>query len=280
MPSNSSGNATVRRLSRAECPAGTKIAVFNDLHIGAHDKAAANIAVEVFERAGCDIVIANGDIHDCGPVSPHQMKARVAAVENGALLEEAASGREYIDWMKTRRLALYGTGNHEDWINDVARFNNLAGSLTVSTALGLPVGQSFEVLPHGYQIRLGSLVIEHGDVLFGRNSNPVNLGQTILRRYPDQTTIVGHFHRDAYAVRTGVDAQGILRSYAAHGIGHLSDPTAHADYAGRTPDWQQSIGIIEVWYESDRPRFTVEHVEIHRTRRGRPVAYYRGHIVR
>lgn len=268
----------VRVLSRADCPAGTKIGVFNDLHIGIHDRRAADIAIEIFEYAGVDVVIANGDIHDCGPVAPHLGKQRRAAMSNGQLIEEAACGREYIDWLLTRRMAIYGTGNHEDWINDVALATNTVGTTTVRSALGIPTG--IEVIPHGYQIRLGSLVIEHGDIAIGRSSGGVNLAQTILRRYPDQNTVVGHFHIDAYAVRTGPDAQGVLRSYAAHGIGHLSDPGAHAEYAGRCPNWQQSVAIIEVWYDGLKPRFSIEHVEIHRTRRGLPVASYRGRIIR
>jgi len=273
-----SSTPTIRRLTRAECPSGTRIGVFNDLHIGCHDRPAANLAVELFEGAGVEVGVANGDIFDCGPVSPHIGKQRRAAMSNGQLLEEAASGREYIDWLLTRRLSLLGTGNHEDWINDVAVATNTVGTTTVRSALGIPNG--IEVLPHGYQIRFGSLVIEHGDIALGRSLGGVNLAQTILRRYPDQTTIVGHYHRDAYAVRTSPDARGVLRSYAAHGIGHLSDPTAHAEYAGRCPDWQQSVGIIEVWYDGDKPRFTIDHVEIHRTRYGRPIAQYRGRVYR
>lgn len=270
----------VRRLTRTEVPDGTALGVFGDLHIGCHDAPAANLMVECFDRVGVDIVIPNGDIHDCGPVAPHEMKARTAAATNGQLLEEAYSGREYVDWMRTRRLCLYGEGNHEDWINDVAVRNNAVGSITVANSLDLPVGPAFEVLPHGYQIRLGSLVIEHGDIVLGRGSGGANLARSILNRYPTQTTVVNHFHRDDYAVRTAPDAGGVPRSHAAVCLGHMSDPSAHADYAGRAPNWQQGFGLIRVWYDAGKPRFTVDSVEIHRTRRGHPVFEYGGHVYR
>jgi hypothetical protein len=234
--------------------------------------------VECMDYEGTDVIIANGDIADCGPVAPHEMKARTAAATNGSLLEEMETGREYINWMRTRRLAIYGEGNHEDWINDVARRTNTVGSLSVANALGLPVGPGFEVLPQGYQIRLGSLVIEHGDIVLGRGSGGVNLARTLLNRYPTQTTVVGHYHRDDYAVRTAPDSTGVLRSHAAVCLGHLSLPDAHSEYAGRAPNWQQGFGIVRVWYDSNKPRFTVDSVEIHRDRRGRPLFEYNGKV--
>lgn len=236
--------------------------------------------IECFEREGVEVVIANGDIHDCGPVAPHEMKAHRASAMNGQLLEEAYSGREYVDWLATRRLTIYGPGNHEDWINDVAVKANAVGSITVANALDLPVSDHFEVLPHGYQVRLGGLVVEHGDIVLGRGSGGANLARTILARYPAQTTVVNHFHRDDYAVRTTPDASGVLRSHAAVCLGHMSDPTAHAEYAGRTPNWQTGFGIVRVWYDSQKPRFTVDSVEVHRTRRGTPVLEYGGRIYR
>ncbi len=270
----------IRRITRAEAPTGTLIGIFGDLHIGCEDKPAANLMVECMDAEGVDILIPNGDIHDCGPVAPHEMKARMAAATNGQLIEEAYSGREYVDWMKTRRLTLYGPGNHEDWINDVAVRANAVGSVTVANALDLPVGPGFEVLPHGYQIRFGNLVIEHGDIVLGRGSGGATLARSILARYPDQTTVVNHFHREDFAVRTSPDASGVLRSHAAVCLGHLSEPSAHAEYAGRVPNWQQGFGLVRVWYDGDKPRFTVDSIEIHRTRRGGPIFEYNGRVYR
>lgn len=257
--------------------AGAKIAVWGDLHIGIHDEPAVRTMIECFEREGCDLVIANGDIHDCGPVSRHPTKAKLAALENGQIAEEAASGRWIVDWMATRE-CIYGEGNHEDWINDLALATNTVGTCTVSSVLGLP--PSFLVLPQGYQIRMGSLVVEHGDVVLGRSTGGANLAAGILRRYPAQTTLVNHFHHQDYATHTTHDSNCRPRSHAAYCLGHLSQQGAHQDYAGRNPNWQQGAAIVTIWYDGPKLRYTVQLIEIHRDRRGRPIFEHNGKVYR
>ncbi len=254
-----------------------RIGIFGDVHIGIHDDPALRVLVECFEAEGIDLGLANGDIHDCGPVSSHHGKRRRAALESGQLAEEAASGRWLVDWMCTRPF-YYGTGNHEDWINDVALETNTVGTLTVASALGIP--PSIQVLPHGYQVRLGSLVVEHGDVILGRSTGGQHLAANILRRYPNQTTIVNHFHHQDYSVNTTEDSGGVLRSHAAFCLGHLSLPTEHKDYAGRTPNWQQGGAIVDVWEADRKPRYSVHLLEIHRDRRNRPMLEFGGKVYR
>lgn len=269
----------VKRLTQREVPDGSLVVVFNDLHIGEHDAPAANLMVEAADREGANLVIANGDITNCGTVSPHPtVKARNIR-KYGSLENEVASGREYIDWLATRGgHSILGVGNHEDWINDVALYSGLGNTLSVRTALDIP--QSVEMLPQGYQIRIGSLAIEHGDIVLGRSSGGPNLARNILRRYPQQTTVVGHFHTEGYACDTTPDSSGILRSHAAYAIGHLSDPHAHSEYAGRTPNWQQGFAFVRVFYVDGKARYTVTPVQIHRNRRNRPYCEYNGHLYR
>ena len=256
---------------------GEKWGVFGDLHIGIEDKPAANLMIECFEREGIDLTCANGDIVNCATVAPHEGSQREAAIEHGFLMDEADSGREYLDWLATRP-CLYGEGNHEDWINDVAKRTGTVGSLTVKSALGLH--PSIQVLPQAYQIRAGSLVIEHGDVTLGRGSGGVNLARTILTRYPDQTTVVNHFHRMDMAIRTAPDQRDVFRSRAAFSLGHMSQVRRHTEYASRAPNWQTGFAIIEFWRVDGQIRYNVNPIEIHRDRRGRPVFSYRGHTYR
>lgn len=265
---------------RSDLLAGcSKLGILSDIHIGVHDEDAVKVVVECMEAEGVDGLIANGDIHDCGPVSRHAGKAKRAALENGQLLEEAASGRWIVDWFRTRPTA-YIPGNHEDWINDLALETNTVGTLTVASALGLPEGPDFVVFPHGSQLRFGSLVVEHGDLLFPRGGGPANLARAILAKYPSQTTIAGHFHRDDFSCHTTPDHAGIARTHAAHTLGHLSDPRAHKEYAGRDPNWQQGAGIVRLWRDGGRIRFTVDHLMVHRDRYDRPVLEYAGRVYR
>lgn len=267
-------------MTRPDLTRHAKVAVWGDLHIGVHDDRAIRTLVECFEREGVTGVVANGDVHDCAAVSSHAGKARRAVVTSGQLEDEAASGRWVVDWMATRE-CWYGVGNHEDWINDVALATGTIGTFTVAAALRLPEGPNFHVLPHGYQIRAGSLVIEHGDVALGRGSGASNLARRLLLKYPNQTTLVNHFHHDDYAVHSTPDHAGVPRAHAAHGLGHLSDPTAHQEYAGRFPNWQQGAAIVRFWADQDgKSRFTVDHILIHRDRRNRPVFEYGGRVYR
>lgn len=258
-------------------PDGTRIAVMSDVHIGIHDEPAIRTLIECFEREGVTWAIANGDIHDCAAVSPHKGKARRAVATSGQLAEEAASGRWIIDWLQTRAETFIGEGNHEDWINDLALETNTVGTTTVTSMLGLPEGPHFHTLPHGYQIRIGSLVLEHGDLIPGGGQHKA---ANILRRFPNQTTIVGHHHIDDYSILSHPDQSGVQCSHAVHCLGHLSLPEAHSEYAGRMPAWQQGGGIVTIWYDDGKPRFTVDHILIHRDRRNRPVFEYRGHVYR
>lgn len=270
-------NSLVRRLTKAEVPDGTTALVFGDSHYGEADEPANDLMVECADRVGAELVIANGDIFNCATVSHHKETRERAVAKYGTLVSESAMGAKYLKWLASRGgRSILGVGNHEDWINDVALYSGLGSALSVRTALGIP--DNVEVLPHGYQIRVGNLAIEHGDIVLGRGSGGANLAANILRRYPHQTTVVNHFHREGYAVSTTPDNSGILRSHAAYALGHMSDPAAHYQYAGRTPDWQQGFALINFWYEDDKPRFTVNQVQIHRTRRGRPTFEYGGHV--
>lgn len=272
-------SALIKRLSQRDIPDGTLIGIFGDLHIGEHDERAANLCVEAIDREGAKVVIANGDIVNCGTVSRHpELKAR-AISKFGCLDAEVASGRNYIDWLAGRGgKSYFGVGNHEDWINDVALYSGLGDTLSVRTALS--ISDSVEILPQGYQLRIGSLAIEHGDVVLGRSTGGQNLARNILRRYPTQTTVVNHFHQMGCAIDTTPDSRGILRSHAAYAVGHLSKPDAHMAYAGRTPNWQQGFAFIRVYYVDGQAKYTITPVEIHRDRRNRPFCEYGGHVYR
>lgn len=253
-----------------------RMGVFGDSHIGIEDKPAMNLMVEIMDAEGCTGVFANGDAVNCGTVSPHPENRKLREHNISQLKEEVDYGREYLNWMAGFPLALYGEGNHENWINRVAVETNTVGSLSVRSALDIPA--KIEVLQHGYQVRAGSLVIEHGDIVLGRGSGGANLARTILSKYPDQTTLVNHFHRDGVAIRTSPDVNGVLRSHAAHTLGHMSLPDAHTEYAGRMPDWQQSFALIDFYLVDRKIRFNISHVLIHRDRRNRPYAYHNGKL--
>lgn len=258
-------------------PSASKLAIISDVHIGIHDDQALRLLVECFEAEGCDFTLANGDIHDCACISRHPGKAALARIENGQLAEEIRGGRWFVEWLATRP-GIYGEGNHEDWINDLARSAGAVGSITVASVLDLP--RQLMVAPHGYQIRVGNLVVEHGDAIFPRGQGPQHLAATLLRKFPDQTTIIGHCHRQDASFATTLDSRAIARTHAAFSLGHVSQYDRHVSYAGRVPNWQQGAAIVNVWRDASKVRFTVNMLEVHRTRYGRPILEHNGKVYR
>lgn len=265
------------RWTRDDVPDGSVIGVLSDIHIPHHDERAVRLAIECMEDAGVTHVILNGDIWDCGPASRHEGKRKRAALDEGCLRESVAAGLWIAEWARTRPCR-YIRGNHEKWVEDyIAQSPELKGA-TAESVMGLwEDGDGWEVLPSGSRVRLGSRVWEHGDGLF-KSSGGVNPGARIKARAPDQSTSVGHLHRKFAHYWTSEDENGVSRTRAALGNGHLSMPSAHYDYAGTYQDWQQSFEITRVWYEGTRPRFTTDQPEIHRDRRGRPMFEYQGKV--
>lgn len=276
------GVGRTRKLTRAEVPDGSIIAVFSDVHIPHHDDAAIRLAIECCEAVGVTHTIANGDILDCGPSSRHEGKRRRAVLDEGCLRESIAAGYWILEWLRTRP-CIFTFGNHERWVEDtIAQSPELKGT-PATQLMGIPDdGCGWEVLPNKSRVRLGSRCWEHGDGIFPSGSGGQSPGNRIRSLAPDQTTSIGHLHRKFAAFWSSPDENGIARTRGAYGNGHLSNPEAHEDYAGSAAylNWQQSFELTRVWYDGDRPRFTTDQPEIHRDRRGRPIFEYQGKVYR
>jgi hypothetical protein len=269
----------VRRLSPAEVPNGSVIAVLSDVHIPHHDEAALRLVVECCEDVGVTHVVLNGDTEDCGVGSRHPSKRARDSIDLGTLAASVTPGRWLHDWARTRPCWKI-RGNHERWLEDKIAEDPALRAVTPEALLGLPEnGAGWEVLPCGSRLRLGSLVIEHGDGIWPSGTGGQNPGQKVRTVAPDQTTIVGHLHRKFFVCWTTRDEEGVPRTRAVYGNGHLSDETKHREYAGTYTGWQQSFALVRVWYDDSqpvRPRFTVDQPEIHRTSGGDPIFEYNG----
>lgn len=271
----------IAKLTRADVPDGSVIGVLHDIHIPHHDAAAVGLAIECLEGAGCTHVVLDGDIADCGVSSRHEGKRARDTIELGTLARSIQPGRWIYEWARTRPCWLMH-GNHERWVEEkIATDSGLVDTTTVEGLLGLPEsGDGWTVLDSESRLRLGSLVIEHGHGLFPSGAGGQNPGQRIRTLAPNQTTLIGHLHRKFALWWTVLNDDGIHKTYAAHGGGHLSLEEKHHGYAGGYPGWQQSFEIIRVWYDGDKPRFTIDQPEIYRDKRGRPYFEYAGRVYR
>lgn len=272
--------AVTRKFSAKELPDPSVIGVFSDVHIPNHDEPVVKLMVEVCEAAGVTHVVLDGDIADCGPASRHDGKKKRAVLDEGCLRESIASGLWFYEWARTKRCK-YILGNHEAWVQTyIDQSPELKGTDAIELMGLWPTDKKWEVLPQHSRIRVGDLTIEHGDAFFKTGSGGNNPGARIKQRAPDQSTLIGHLHRDFELYWTTLDADGILRVRVAAGQGHLSIPETHEDYMGGYIDWQQSISLVYVWYDGQRPRFTIEKVQVHRDKRGRPIIYHNGKVYR
>lgn len=269
----------LHKLAQTDVPDGSVLAILNDIHVPHHDEHALRLAIECCETVGVTHVILNGDIADCGPASRHEGKKKRAALDEGCLRESIASGLWIYDWARTRP-CVYTLGNHEAWVeNYISQSPELKG-MAATDLMGLWAdGDGWTVLPSKSRVRLGSLNIEHGDGMFagGGGSNP---GTRMKSLAPDQTTMVGHLHRQFATYWSSPDGDGVARTRAAYGIGHMSRPEAHEDYAGTYVSWQQGFALVRVYYVEGRARFTPTLIEIHRDRRNRPIFEHEGRVYR
>lgn len=269
-----------RKLTRAEVPDGSVLGILHDIHIPYHDDTAVRLAIECMERSGVTHVVLDGDIADCGVSSRHPSKKARDEIDLGTLPASLDSGRWIYEWARTRPCFLM-RGNHERWVEEICTTDPSLAAVTVEDLLGLPGdGEGWEVLDSESRLRIGSLVIEHGHGLFPSGSGGQNPGQRIKTLAPNQITIIGHLHRKFALWWTVQNDDGIRKTYAAHGGGHLSIEESHHGYAGGYPGWQQSFEIVYVYYDGDRPRFVIDQPEIHRDRRNRPVFAYGGKVYR
>lgn len=270
-------NPSVRKLTRAECPDGTMILWASDIHIPIHNEAACRLMVECAERVGVTCVVAGGDILDMNCLSKHAKEAH-RVVAHSTILEEIAPGRWLLDWMASKETDFI-LGNHEDRLRRFVDENPVFhGSLVQDFAKVCELPPNINVLDG--EVRLGNLSLFHGHKEFKNSSGGQYPAHKILNMFPDQSSVFGHLHRKATAYRTTRDEDGINRTRRAWAMGHMSLEHEHYGYVSRSPNWQTGFGLIRVYWEGDRPRFSVYQIEVLFDRRNRPYFEHGGVVHR
>jgi hypothetical protein len=271
--------STTRTIGLDDVPGRSVILTCNDIHIPYHDDRACRLMVECAEDNGCTHVIPNGDILDSGIGSGIPSKKAIDTIAWGTLAKSAHQGKWLTDWFRTKR-CWYLLGNHEKWIERFIQQDPAMAALQPMDLFGLPRdGEGWDVLPSNSRLRLDTYVWEHGHGIFPRGTS-ANPGGRIKAVAPQQTTFIGHLHRDFVTSWTTQNHKGIEVTFQAHGAGHISQTASHEDYAGGYPGWQSSF-LMQYCYEvKNRPRITTDHVLIHRDGKDRPIFEYRGKVYR
>ncbi len=265
----------ISRYTKEELPDDSLVAFYSDVHGGIHDDRACKVSAEVCEAAGVTHFILGGDGLDCGVASRHDDKRKKAEIDFGTLKKERDTFDWFLRWMATRPCR-YILGNHEAWLVNKLALDPALCHLSFAEVMRIPAG--IEILPQYSQIRIGSLVVEHGDAIFPKSSGGKNPAARLLDLFPDQSTIIGHLHHADSSFRTSVGEDGVPRYRRAEVNGHLSLIHKHMGYAGRHPNWQQRFLLIRIWYFGGKPRFTIIPVDIFRDSKNRPIAEYEGRV--
>jgi hypothetical protein len=264
-----------KKLTRQDCPDGTLMLWASDIHIPIQNDPVCRLMVECAERSGVTRVIAGGDILDMNCLSLHAKESR-RTVEHATILEEVEPGRWLLDWMATKQCDLI-LGNHEDRLKRFVDENPaFHGSVASNFAKVCELPSGINVLDG--EVRLGNLSMFHGHAEFKNGTGGKYPAQKILDMFPDQSSICGHLHRKSTAYRTTRDEDSVPRTRRAWTMGHLSHEHMHYGYVGRSPNWQVGFGLIRVWWDDERPRWTVYPIEVLFDRYGRPTFEWEGKI--
>lgn len=279
LPYNDTPEHVSRKLTREECPDGTLILWTSDIHVPIHNEPVVRLMIDCAERTGVSRVVVGGDGLDFNCLSMHK-KESARTVKHATILEEVEPGRWLMDWFATKR-STWILGNHEDrlkrFIDENPAFHgSVAGNF--AQVVNLPSG--IEVLPQGSEVRLGNLSMRHLDAEFKNGTGGKYPAQRLLEMLPDQSTIGGHLHRISQARRTTRDEEGIKRTRCAWVMGHLSHEHMHYNYVSTTPNWQTGFGLVRVWWEDDRPRWSVYQIEVLFDRYNRPYFEFGGWLYR
>lgn len=269
----------VHRLTREDCPDGSLILWASDIHIPIQDDNSCRLMVECAEAAGVTHGVIGGDGLDFNCLSKHPKESH-RVVEHATIMEEVEPGRWLLNWFATKRTKFI-LGNHEGRLNRFIDDNPaFHGSIASNFAKIVDLPAGIDVVPQGGEVRLGNLSLRHTDAEFKNGSGGKHPAQKLLDMLPDQSTIGGHVHRMSTACRTTRDEDGIRRTRRAWTMGHMSLEHEHYGYVSTSPNWQQGFGFIRVWWDGDRPRFSVYQVEILRDSRDRAYFEWGGRVWR
>jgi hypothetical protein len=210
-------------------------------------------------------------------LSTHAKESR-RTVKHATIMAEIEPGRWLLDWFATKETD-YVLGNHEDrlkrFIDENPAFH---GSLVSNFGKICELPSRINVIPQAGEVRLGNLAFVHGDAEFKNGTGGKYPASKLLEVYPEQSTICGHVHRMATACRTARDEDGIHRTRRAWTMGHMSVEEMHYGYVSKNPNWQNGFAMIRVYWEGNRPRWTVYPIEVLSDRRNRPYFEFEGRV--
>lgn len=250
-----------------------------DVHFGVEDPAMLGLMTRAAIFANVNGMILVGDTFDSYGISRHPKSAKVLKNRKKVTVVEERESAEpwFTAWNEftrpERRHVI--TGNHEAWWDYVQdAYPGLVG--TDWWELYGDLFDGWHLHNHGTALRLGPLLVAHGDEIRGSLSQ--QSAATVLRNYPGQNTLYGHTHRIEVSTRP-TWKYGVRVAHGAWTIGTMMDlDLAQDNRETRTFAQVHQNGFAIVSFEevNGELAFAVEQVQILKDTTGSPYFVFRG----
>jgi hypothetical protein len=224
--------------------------VLSDAHMPFHDKNTIAAAVKEGKQKGVKGWLFNGDMMDCGGVTPHFRDPTAPIFE-----DDIQTGRDFFIWMRQQfpqARFVYKQGNHELWLPRAlaAKLPELFSlkQIQMPNLLELP-NIGCEWVEDNRVINLGKLPVLHGHEM--RGGGGVNPARWLFLRAVS-TAMCGHFHRTSEHHEQGLDRR-------LHGVWSVGCSCFLYPKYDRMNKWNHGYAFVEV---ANNGHFTVTNRRI------------------
>jgi len=190
-----------------------KTAVFSDIHLGIHDKAALIAAIQYAKQDRVENIILNGDILDSAQISRHPKTA-----DTPKFLNEIELAKQFLEGLRSEfkdQNIYFKIGNHEDRLERYLMQNAdaLAGLIDFRKLLKLDdLGIRF--VESTQFMKVENTYIVHGHEM--KVSGGVNPARALILKAA-ANVVMGHVHRTSFASIKSLDG----KFYKAYTMGCL-----------------------------------------------------------
>ena len=180
-----------------------KTAVFSDIHLGIHDKAALIAAIQYAKQDRVENIILNGDILDSAQISRHPKHA-----DTPKFLNEIELAKQFLEGLRSEfkdQIIYFKIGNHEDRLERYLMQNAdaLAGLIDFRKLLKLDeLGIRF--VESTQFMRIENTYIVHGHEM--KVSGGVNPARALILKAA-ANVVMGHVHRTSFASIKSLDGK-------------------------------------------------------------------------
>jgi UDP-2,3-diacylglucosamine pyrophosphatase LpxH len=180
-----------------------KTAVFSDIHLGIHDKAALIAAIQYAKQDRVENIILNGDILDSAQISRHPKHA-----DTPKFLNEIELAKQFLEGLRSEfkdQNIYFKIGNHEDRLERYLMQNAdaLAGLIDFRKLLKLDeLGIRF--VESTQFMKIENTYIVHGHEM--KVSGGVNPARALILKAA-ANVVMGHVHRTSFASIKSLDGK-------------------------------------------------------------------------